>query len=243
MKKYLKLKTLINITLLTEIIPLIFCAFFYKKLDTKPLKVFFIYTITQVIFISLCSYSIYVLNQYTLYILILRLHLLFEYSLITIFLFFIIKTKNGKVILKILFPLFWVYNIFDYLKNGNSVFGDIPTIFEFLLFNIFIIIFFFESMQTQFEQPIYKNIIFWICVGLFVYFSGNFFYIVLVENSKNADEFVRNQLKIVYSIVSIIKNLILGFAVLNYNVSETNTSNPFPQDIDLDAITPNKKIT
>ena len=157
--------------------------------------------------------------------------------------YFIINSKNGKIILKLLYPFFFVYNIFDYLKNGNSVFGDIPTIFEFLLFIIFIIIYFFESMQTQIEQPIYKNIIFWICVGLFVYFSGNFFYIVLVEISKNANEFVRNQLKIVYSVVSIIKNLILGFAILNYNISETNTTNPFPQDLDLDAITPNKKIS
>ena len=84
-----------------------------------------------------------------------------------------------------LYPLFFIYNIYDYLKNGNEVFGDIPTVFEFLLFIIFIILYFFESMQIQFEEPIYKSTIFWICVGLFVYFSGNFFYIVLVENSKN----------------------------------------------------------
>jgi hypothetical protein len=182
--------------------------------------------------------------MYSLYIGLLRLHLFFEYSLITIFLYNIIKTRNGKLILKLLYPLFFIYNIFDYLKNGNEVFGDIPTVFEFLLFIIFIILYFFESMQNQFEQPIYKSSIFWICVGLFVYFSGNFFYIVLVENSKNANEFVRNQLKIIYSIVSMIKNLILGFAIFNDNISLQNTNpNPFPQDIYLDALTPNKKIS
>jgi hypothetical protein len=145
----------------------------------------------------------------------------------------------------LLYPLFFIYNIYDYLKNGNDVFGDIPTVFEFLLFIIFIILYFFESMQTQIEEPVYKNTIFWICVGLFVYFSGNFFYIVLVENSKNENESVRNQLKIIYSVVSIIKNLILGFAIFNHNSSENNNTNPnpFPQDIDLDAITPNKKIS
>ena len=245
MKKYLKLKTLINITLLTELIPLIFCIFFYKKINIKSLKVFFVYSIFQVIFISLCSYSIYELELYSIYIGLLRLHLFFEYTLITIFLYFILKSRNGKIILKLLYPLFFIYNIYDYLKNGNDVFGDIPTVFEFLLFIIFIILYFFESMQTQIEEPVYKNTIFWICVGLFVYFSGNFFYIVLVENSKNENESVRNQLKIIYSVVSIIKNLILGFAIFNHNSSENNNTNPnpFPQDIDLDAITPNKKIS
>ena len=180
-----------------------------------------------------------------MYIGLLRLHLFFEYTLITIFLYFVLKSKNGKIILKFLYPLFFIYNIYDYLKNGNEVFGDIPTVFEFLLFIIFIIVYFFESMQIQSENPIYKSTIFWICVGLFVYFSGNFFYIVLVENSKNETESVRNQLKLVYSIVSIIKNLILGFAIFSHSTTENNNNNPnpFPQDIDLDALTPNQKIS
>lgn len=144
--------------------------FFFTKLNTKPLKVFFIYSISQVIFISLCSYSIYELKSYTLYIGLLRLHLFFEYSLITIFLYLILKSKNGKILLKLLYPLFFIYNIYDYLRNGNEVFGDLPTVFEFLLFIIFIILYFFESMQIQFEQPIYKSMILDMCWVVCLFF-------------------------------------------------------------------------
>ena len=44
------MKLLSNITYLFEILPLLFCLLFYKKINTKPLKVFFIYTF----FVSFC---------------------------------------------------------------------------------------------------------------------------------------------------------------------------------------------
>ncbi len=96
-------------------------------------------------------------------------------------------------------------------------------------------------MQHSFEVPIYQTISFWICVGLFVYFTGNFFYILLVENSKNADEVVKNELKIIYCVVTITKNLILGLAMFNSKVEETpkEKSLEIPTNLNLDSYTPN----
>ncbi len=185
------------------------------------------------------------MNSYPTYILILRIHLVFEYVLISIFLFTIIKSKLWKRILLLIFPFFIAYIFFDFIKNANNYFGDIPTVIEFLIFIVFIIVYLFESMQLSIESPIYYSPIFWICVGLFVYFTGNFFYIVLVENSKEENNNVKNQLKIIYSSVSILKNIILGYALFNNEKSTINSKYPndFPQDLDLDAITPNNKIT
>jgi hypothetical protein len=97
-------------------------------------------------------------------------------------------------------------------------------------------------MQIDFESPIYSTIYFWINVGLFVYFTGNFFYILLVENSINANNEVRNQLKIIYSVISILKNIILGFALLQKQTKDISLNSPFPKDLNLDIITPNNKL-
>lgn len=90
---------------------------------------------------------------------------------------------------------------------------------------------------------IYQSISFWICVGLFFYFSGNFFFLLFSSYSKNTNFII--QLQLVYTFVTVIKNLFLSFSLLITNEVDlqTTTPNPFPQDIDLDAITPNKKIT
>jgi amino acid transporter len=138
-----------------------------------------------------------------------------------------------------------VYNIYDYFKNGNLNFGNLPTIIEFLIFIIAIIFYFFEKMQFNVEKPIYLNIVFWISVGLFVYFTGNFFYILLVENSNNASNEVKNQLKVVYSFVTILKNLLLSIALLHGSEtkSEQNNQYIFPEDLHLDDFTPNQNTT
>jgi hypothetical protein len=94
-------------------------------------------------------------------------------------------------------------------------------------------------MQYSFEVPIYQTITFWICVGLFVYFTGSFFYILLAVNSA-ADEQIKNEAIIIFSFVTIIKNFILGFAFLKSesdNISNENTLN-VPNELNLDSFTP-----
>jgi hypothetical protein len=154
-----------------------------------------------------------------------------------------LNSKYIKTILLLLIPLFFAFYIFDYKKNGSLNFGDNPTLVEFIFFIIIIIIYFFERMQLVNNKPIYNNINFWINVGLFVYFSGNFFYMLLAENSKNADINVKQELMLIYGFVTILKNLILGFSFfLSKNNTNNNNSIPFPEDLNLDAITPNNLI-
>lgn len=142
-----------------------------------------------------------------------------------------------------IFP-FLVYNVYDYILFGNEVFGNGPTLAELLIFMAVIIYYFFEKMQYYFQFPIYQTIDFWIFVGLFVYSSGIFFYILLFNNSNKSDLYLINELKIIYSIVIIIKNLILGLAFVNSNLENAREEKvlDIPSDLNLDSFSPNTNL-
>lgn len=139
------------------------------------------YSIIQAVFSFLCYYFIYISNSYSNYILALRVHLVLEYLLIALFMYNILESIKAKTAILILLPLFLVYNIYDFLRNDNVSFSNNPTLVEFLIFIVLIIFYLFEKMKVNQETPAYSSINFWLNVGLFVYFSGNFFYILLVE--------------------------------------------------------------
>ncbi len=93
-------------------------------------------------------------------------------------------------------------------------------------------------MKSSSLFPIYNSIHFWISVGLFVYFTGNFFYILLVEYSTLASPEVKNQLKVIYSAVTITKNLLLGLAFLSSEKTDQELNENFlnnSKDYDSDS--------
>lgn len=211
------------------------CLIFKKKISTKPLKVFFIYTSSQVLFSALIYILVYYLETYSGYILALRFHLLTEYTLLSCFFYFILKRKLFRLIIIFLVIPFYLFTFFEYQTNGNNLFNSYPTILEFFIFILFAIFFLFELLNEVNIEPLSNNIIFWINVGLFVYFCGNFFYILLVQNSINADKSVQNKLIIIYSIVSILKNILLSIGfIFSQEPSPKNNSDSFPKDLNLD---------
>ncbi len=202
------------------------------------------YTIFQMVFSLLCYFFIYVNTSYFNYILTLRIHLVIEYFIVSIFFLRLFESKSTKLILILLLPIFLSYNIYDYLSYSNLIFSNNPTLLEFLIFIIFIILFLFEKMQINQENPIYSSISFWVCVGLFVYFTGNFFYILLVQNSANADISIKNQLKLIYCVITISKNLILSFALMKNEIEHSINKYTFqiPKDLNFDSLSPNNNI-
>lgn len=158
-----------------------------------------------------------------------------EYIAISYLLNFIIIGSLAKKILKYLIIPFVLFNIYDFYLYGDASFGNIPTIVEFFIFIVFIIYFLFEKMKLSYQEPVYSSISFWICVGLFVYFTGNFFYILLVINSTPDD---KNELIIIYSFVTIIKNIILGLSLLKNEDSILQKNNiSIPNDFILENFT------
>jgi hypothetical protein len=103
-------------------------------------------------------------------------------------------------------------------------------------------LYFIGKMRFVSRVPIYKQISFWICVGLFIHFSGNFFYYLLITSTK--DVALIMQMKVVGSIVSITKDIILSLAWFAHERVETAADIiHIPDGLDLDADLPTIRKT
>ena len=234
--KKLNNKTILNqlayITFLSETIPLLFCILFLKKLNHKTLKVFFIYAILLASFSIASIVSIYFNKNLSVYLVLLKLFSIFEFFTFSLFVYYSLENRFFKKTILILNVPYLAIHIFSwlFLKNEFSVY---PFLFEFLTFIIFIIYFFYEKMKLVNNNPIYSNIEFWIFVGIFIYFTGNFFYL-LFSNSNYSKHF-KYQLQIVASIVTIIKNIIFSLSFLIKETPQiTNNSISYAPDLDLE---------
>ena len=148
----------------------------------------------------------------------------------------IIKNNLVKNIIKYSIPVFIVFASTWYFIISPKTFSTYPSVIEFLLFMIFIIYFFYEKMKTVVMYPLYQSITFWICVALFIYFTGNFFFFLFVNTIK--DVAFLTQMQIIYSIVTIAKNIILCLALFaNEPVEQNEQSLQIPTDINLDDFT------
>jgi hypothetical protein len=130
--------------------------------------------------------------------------------------------------------------LFDLIKFGNSQFKHLPTLVEFAFFILVIICYLFERMRYYFHTPIYNTINFWISVGLFIYFSGNFFYVLLAQTSTSQSTDIKNDLVMISGTVTLLKNFVLGFALTVKEPNESPDEYEFkiPLEINLDSFTP-----
>ncbi len=91
-------------------------------------------------------------------------------------------------------------------------------------------------MKTVIIYPLYQSITFWICVGFFLYFTGNFFFF-LFSNTSTDKSFVK-QLNIIYSFVTITKNIILSLSLFVNEPNEVEDDElQIPTNINLDEFT------
>ena len=92
-------------------------------------------------------------------------------------------------------------------------------------------------MKTVNTYPLYQSIIFWLSVGFFIYFAGNFFVVLFITYVKS-QEFVSNQ-RIIYGVVTITKNLIFALAFLaNEPTPKEHEALQVPEGVDLGDFTP-----
>lgn len=128
------------------------------------------------------------------------------------------------------FFFYWSYDL--YISEANY-FSQTPVLIEFFIFIIFIIYFFYEKMQTVVLYPLYQSITFWISVGLFIYFTGNLFFMIFLKSSD--DPVFINQMKNIYSFITISKNIILCLALFGNEFIDSQEENLYiPPDVDLD---------
>jgi hypothetical protein len=91
-------------------------------------------------------------------------------------------------------------------------------------------------MNESVSEPIYQKAIFWISVAFIINSSGNFFLFLYGKNSFN-DEIFKKQYTIIYTTVTVLKNLLLCISILiKENTGDSSPHHPI--DIDLDTIHP-----
>ncbi len=128
------------------------------------------------------------------------------------------------------FFLFWLY---DYITNFGT-FSNKVLLYEFFALIFFLIYSFYEKIRTIVFYPLYHTISFWICVGLFTYFSGNFFVTIFLTQVQDNESLV--QMRLIYSIVLSAKNFILALSLFgnDYNEKDNETEFKLPDDVVLD---------
>ena len=163
-----------------------------------------------------------------------------EYSLLAYLFYLYIKNKIVKTILLYSILPFALFAFYDYLTASKPALPFLPLIFEYLVLLIFIIYFFFEVIQETVVEPIYHKSIFWISVAFILNFSGNFFLLLSSVNSFDNEAF-RDTFTIIYSSVTILKNLLLCISVYTKdNKSGNDSFNDIAIHTELDSYLPFK---
>jgi hypothetical protein len=200
-----------------------------------------LYTILIAILVIVGFSLLYIYKSPENYYLVVRVYIVIEYSLLAYFFSHFIKSNTVNKIFLLTVMAFLAFCIYDFYveKIPGLPFG--PASVEHILLLSFIIYYFFEVMQESIVEPIYQKAIFWISVAFIINSAGNFFLFLYSKNSFN-DEVFKKQYTIIYTTVTVIKNLLLCLSIL---IKEKKDSllpdNLF--NIDLDALNPIKNKT
>ena len=210
-----------------------FCLLFFKKLHTKSLKVFFIYTCLLFVFALSSFLIIKYVADWTFYYMVLRLYSIVEFSVIALFFYYVIKLPVIKKIILLLIAGFFLFASLDYLLAEKSQFNNHSNLISSLVLIVFIIYYFYEKMKIVVMYPLYQSIIFWICVAFLLLFTGTFFFFLLVSYSK--DQVFKQQLAYIYSFVTIAKNILLCLALFaTEHKEQVGDELHIPNHMDLD---------
>jgi len=191
------------------LVPLIL-FFFHKRKETGFL-VFGMYLVYAILCDTLITPIFFTLFQ-SVYIS-LRIFTIVEYSILTIFLYRNIKSDIFKKIILFCSSLFLAYAFFEFFQSNLQEFDSIPSGIESLLMICYCIFILFEKIKEPDSLFLYNTPIFWIVVGLILYFSGTFFLYIYSQNNLKNPEYVKTY-DFVNSAFGILKNLLFSVAFL-----------------------------
>ena len=178
----------------------------------------------------------YVLNvehSKTAYFFILRIYIAIEYTILVFFFSILFQNKLIKKIIIFSIIPFWSYCIINFFVSDHDTFNNYPALVEFSVFILILIFYFYEKMMVVSSIPHFKSISFWLCVGLFIYFTGNLFFLLLLP-STTAKEILK-QMFLIYTFVTITKNIILAAAwFANEKIQTDADIIQLPQNMKLD---------
>ena len=218
---------------MSELLPLIIGLIFLKKININCLKVFLVYTILLAFFSTISLYVLNVENSRSSYLFIVRVYFAIEYAILVYFFSILFQNKLFKKIIIFSIIPFWFYCLYNFFISEHDTFNNYPALIEFAVFILIIIFYFYEKMNIVSSIPLLKSISFWVCVGLFIYFTGNLFFLLFITSTK--DKGILNQMFIIYSCVTITKNIILASAWFANEKLQTDADIiQLPQNMKLD---------
>jgi hypothetical protein len=238
------LQNLIYTNYLAELLPFILGLIFIRKIKLKGSKVFFFYTTCVAIFLLFSIYSKFVLHDRSKQLLTNRFFLILEFVLLSLYYFNNLQFKFKKSFFAIACGLFIGFSVYDYIITQDPTeFSFQPLVVECLFFALVIIYFFFEKLKYNITSPIIYNAAFWVSAGFLVYFTGNFFLFLFSKSNQHDPDF-KTQYTIIYSTVTISKNILLSIAVLiSAYIQDHQSGLHKPMDIDLGTFNPLKTTT
>ena len=212
------MKQLIIIGYIIEFVPLLFCIYFRNKINTKYLKVFFLFLTFLALFSTLIITNRYQFKSPKLHYSIINLYSILECTFFTLFFYYLYKSNTAKKIILIFsIPLVSFY-IFNYFTNEKF---NVQSLFvQFSFFTVVILYYFLEKLNNITTYSFFKSISFWLCIGLFFYFMGNFTIVIFSKSS--TDKVFLNQIQIIYFLVLLIKDSIFSLAWLGKEPIETD---------------------
>jgi hypothetical protein len=135
--------------------------------------------------------------------------------------------------------VFLIFCIVEFSSEKNPGIPFLPISVAHIILLCIVVYYLFEVMQETVLEPIYQKAIFWISVAVIINSAGNFFLFLYSKNSFNDDPNFKRQYTIIYTTVTVIKNILLCIAIL---IKETPKIHQDEMifDIDLDSINSSK---
>ncbi len=190
--------------ILSDIITIVVIGFFFSSSKREK-------TLLPLIFYLIISVlSDYVFNPIIKhysnnYSIGLRLFTIIEFSFISFFYSEVFGKKSKKIINSII-VLFGASSLIDFYYSRNSLFDSVPTGISALIFVSYSIVFFYQQLKHNTTILIYQLFEFWAIIGVFIYFSGNFF--LFIFSQKNfSDPLFKNLFYAFLTTFSILRNL------------------------------------
>ena len=169
----------------------------------------------------------YYLENIPAFYIVSRFYDIMEFTLLAFY--FSLNTLNSVVKKITLFSIipFILFCVYDFLSTTKPTYAFLPLVIECLTLLVVLLYILYEKMSFSFDYPIYQTSFFWIAVAFIIYFAGNFFLFLYSKNSFNDDAF-KLQYTIIYSFVTILKNILLcvGVSVVDQKISNNKSSNP-----------------
>lgn len=163
----------LNFTVYTEVLPVIFYLVFRKRMNDKGLRVvFFLLAITFMFDL----YGLYRISEHKNNFLAYNLNLLIEATCLYIFFYHIFKNILLKRIILSTGVCFILYWVFKFIRVGGTKIYLSPCVtFENISILAFAIYYYYEQVIKINTTSIFSQPAFWVVTAYLIYIAGTFF--------------------------------------------------------------------